>query len=100
MLSLARSLLFASCFAFLTPVMLIAGLFTAATLLAQIPALEVLSQNLGEQMIHFLKIFGSGNWVNGILTIAITSSIVGALFDVYIFFYHQYHRAVHHHPMQ
>lgn len=100
MLSLMRSLLLASCLAFLTPILLIAGVWMALILFGQIPTLALLSQNLGDQMIHFLSIFGSGSWLNGIFVIAVTCSIVGALFDGYIFFYHQYHQAAHHHPMQ
>lgn len=100
MLSLARSLFLASLLAFLTPILLLAGFWTVITLLAQIPVLALLSQNLGNQVVHFLNVFGSGNWLNGILTIALTCGVVGAIFDGYIFFYHQYHRAVHHHPMQ
>ncbi|MBE9099457.1 hypothetical protein [Vacuolonema iberomarrocanum] len=100
MLSLVRSLLLASFLAFLMPILLFAGVWTGLTLLAQIPALTLLSQSLGDQIMHFLNVFGSGNWLSGVLVIAVTCSIVGALFDGYIFFYHQYHQAVHHHPMQ
>lgn len=100
MLSLVRSLLLASFFSFLAPVLLIAGLLGGTILLSHLPGVAPLGHELTHLVLHFLQIFGSGSWAGGMLVIAIACSLVGLLFDAYLVFYHQYHRAVHHHPMQ
>jgi len=100
MMSLVRSLFIASFFSFLVPLLLMAGVLGSMVLVGHLPVIAPIGQGVAQLVLQFFQVFGSGSWLNGMLIIAITCSIVGFLFDAYLVFYHHYHRAVHNHPMQ
>ncbi|RMF63172.1 MAG: hypothetical protein D6742_18270, partial [Cyanobacteria bacterium J069] len=81
--SLLRSLLITGIFSFLVPIVLVGCLLVPLRLLQQIPSLEVMSQAGIAPVVEFLRVFGSGNPLDGMLVIASVCSLVGILFDSY-----------------
>ncbi len=78
-----RSLLLTMIFSFLTPVLLIAGVLISFTLMGCLPYVATVGQFCSHQTLQFLTIFGNGHPLAGGLIIAMTCSLVGALFDTY-----------------
>lgn len=87
--NLLRSLILTGIFSFLTPVAFIGIILTTLLIIGFIPHLGVVGQVGVSQVFSFLSIFGSGSILLGVLTIAITASLVGILFDAYTFYRHQ-----------
>lgn len=84
--NLLRSLLLASIFSFLAPVLLIGTLLAGAATLSYLPYLETIGNDSLEQIINFLRVFGSGSIWRGITVIGLVGSLVGSLFDTYTFY--------------
>ena len=82
---LLRSLLLASIFSFITPMMLIGASWMSFALISHLPSLQTIGQSGIAQIWDFLATFGSGHPWQGCLVIAITCSLVGAMFDTYVF---------------
>jgi hypothetical protein len=87
--NLLRSLLLTSFFSFAAPTLLLGGLLTSLFLLCYVPTLEEIGQFGIEQILDFLATFGSGQPFEGLLVISLTCSLVGALFDAYVFYQQQ-----------
>ncbi len=84
-----RSLLLTSVLSFVTPTVLVGIVLVSLYLVGQIPFIETFSQAGVAQILSFLAVFGNGDAVEGVLTIGLTCSLVGALFDTYAFYRHQ-----------
>jgi len=87
--NLLRSLILTAIFSFLLPIVFIGTIFVVLILLSYIPKLDNIGSAGVEQVTHFLTIFGSGNAVQGALTIAMVASLVGVLFDMSTFYRYQ-----------
>lgn len=84
-----RSLLLTSFFSFATPILLLGGMLGGSSLVGYIPGLQIIGQSGADSIWQFLAIFGSGSPSEGILAIAFTCTLVGALFDTYAFYRYQ-----------
>jgi hypothetical protein len=84
-----RSLILASIFSFLAPVLLIGTILASLVLLGYVPGLEVFAKVGVEQIAAFLKVFGSTSALRGVITIGIACSLVGVLFDAYTLYRYQ-----------
>lgn len=84
--NLLRSLLLAGIFSFLAPVLLVSILLASAAILSYLPYVDAIGATSLEQIGHFLKIFGSGSPLRGVLVIGLVGSLVGMLFDTYTFY--------------
>lgn len=93
--NLLRSLLLTSIFSFLTPVLFLGLLLVSALAISYIPYLDAFGNSSLEQIIHFLKIFGSDSAWRGLTVIGLVGSLVGILFDTYIFYRFQSWRNHH-----
>lgn len=78
-----RSILLTMVLSFLTPILLISLGLISSTMIACLPYLESIGQFSCRQILQFLATFGSGHPLQGGMIIAITCSLVGALFDTY-----------------
>lgn len=87
--NLMRSLLITGIFSFLVPVALVGCLLVPLRLLQEIPSLEIMSQAGIAPVMEFLRVFGSGNPLHGMLVIASVCSLVGILFDSYTLYRHE-----------
>ena len=80
-----RSLLLTSIFSFIAPMMLIGASWTSFALISHLPSLQRIGQSGIAQIWEFLATFGSGHPWQGCFVIAITCTLVGAMFDTYVF---------------
>ena len=80
-----RSVLLTSVLSFVAPILLFGGALVSLSLIAYIPGLEG-SRLWLEQILQFLATFGSGNRFQGLVVISLTCSVVGVLFDTYVFY--------------
>jgi hypothetical protein len=74
---------------FVAPIVLLIVLLLSVFLIGYIPGWENIGQAGTTQLLQFLAVFGSGCPVQGALVIGFTCSLVGALFDTYIFYRYQ-----------
>jgi hypothetical protein len=87
--NLLRSLLITGIFTFLAPALLVGAIWIIFFLIGWFPPLDMISQMGIEQLINFLKVFGSGSAGRGVLIISFVCSLVGILFDTYTFYRYQ-----------
>lgn len=87
--SFLRSLLLTIIFSFIAPMLIVGGGIAAVFLVACIPGLQAVGQAIFEQLLQFLATFGSGSSLRGLFVIALTCTLVGALFDTYAFYRYQ-----------
>lgn len=87
--NLLRSLLLTSFFSFTAPTLLLGGLLISLFLLCYVPSLKEIGQLSIEQVLGFLAILGNGQPFEGLLVIGLTCSLVGTLFDAYVFYQQQ-----------
>ncbi|OCQ97497.1 hypothetical protein BCD67_24605 [Oscillatoriales cyanobacterium USR001] len=80
-----RSLLLASVFSFIAPLLLIGAVLSCFDLISHLPCLQRVGHFGADQILKFLATFGSGSPIEGFLVIGITFSLVGILFDTYAF---------------
>jgi hypothetical protein len=92
--SFLRSLLLTILVSCMAPSLLLGCLFVCIYLLSYLPGLEGFTQFSCDRLLQFLIVFGTGDPWQGVLAIALTCGLVGALFDAYAFY--QYH-SIHHH---
>lgn len=83
---LLRSLLITSILSFLMPVLFLSGLLGCSAVLGYVPHMSEIGHTSLVQMTHFLEIFGSGSVWRGLTIIGLAGSLVGILFDTYIFY--------------
>ena len=87
--SLFVSLLLAALLSFATPIFLVGIALAVLSVVSVVPGFTLFGQTSAIQIREFLAIFGSGGAIQGILTIALTCSIVGTLFDLFNFYRYQ-----------
>ncbi|WP_293096523.1 hypothetical protein [Moorena sp. SIOASIH] len=78
-----RSLVITILLSFMAPVALVIGLLAGFGIIGYIPALTGFGLTATTELLKFLTIFGNGSPIQGVLVIAFTCSLVGALFDLY-----------------
>lgn len=84
-----RSLLLTTVFSFAAPILLIGGIGACLYTIGYLPGMAAISQAGAEQIWSFLATFGSGQPIQGLVAIGLTCSLVGALFDAYVFYWEQ-----------
>ena len=89
--TLLRSLLLTVIISFITPVVLLTGLFSTLWAIGYLPVVDSIAQIGVTDLLKFLTIFGSGSPIEGAIVIGCTCSLVGALFDTYAFYSYQHH---------
>ncbi|MDX2240549.1 MAG: hypothetical protein NW224_07700 [Leptolyngbyaceae cyanobacterium bins.302] len=82
-----RSLLVTSFMSFLAPLVMVGGGVVILALVAYLPGLTSISQILTSQILQFLATFGNGDAISGSVVIGFAFMLVGALFDIYSFYY-------------
>ncbi len=86
---LLRSLILTAILTFLAPLLVLGLFLLPLVLLEQLHGLETMSRYGVAQIVYFLQTFGSGNAMQGALTISLVCSTVGMLFDSYTRYRHQ-----------
>lgn len=89
LLNYLGSLLLTSVFSFSAPILLVGGMLASLFLVGYVPGLEIIGQSTANSIWQFLATFGDGSPREGILAIALTCGLVGALFDTYAFYRYQ-----------
>ncbi len=84
-----RSLLLTIIFSFIAPIFLVGGALLCLSLIGYIPGLQGMTEAIAAPILQFLSTFGSGSPLQGLFVIALTCSLVGALFDTYAFYRYQ-----------
>jgi hypothetical protein len=87
--NLLRSLLLTGIFSFLAPVLLVGVILIFLAIVGHIPWLNAIGRVGVDQVLQFLKVFGSGSAVSGSFVIGVVCSLVGVLFDTYTFYRYQ-----------
>lgn len=83
------SLLLTSIFCFVAPIFLIGIGLSGFGLISFLPSFAAIGQSGLTIIEYFLSTFGSGNPLLGCLAIGITFSLVGILFDSYVWYQKQ-----------
>jgi len=84
-----RSLLLTTVLSFVAPLVLISGIMVSIFLSGYLPGMAGISQAGATIVRNFLATFGSGCPMEGLVTIGLACSFVGALFDTYAFYRNQ-----------
>lgn len=87
--NLLRSLVLTILLSFIAPIVLVITLLATASVISFIPGMEAIGQTGTAQLLLFLTVFGTGSALQGLTTIGVTCSLVGALFDAYAFYRYQ-----------
>ncbi|ELS03414.1 hypothetical protein Xen7305DRAFT_00031380 [Xenococcus sp. PCC 7305] len=87
--SLMTSLFLTATISFALPVTLILLLLGFSFLLGFVPSLLVLGNGINNAILEFLLVFGNGKPLLGMLTIGLTSTVAGILFDIFNFYRYQ-----------
>ncbi|MGF1481513.1 MAG: hypothetical protein ACFB4I_18860 [Cyanophyceae cyanobacterium] len=87
--NLLRSLLLTALLSFAAPTILVGGALATLSLVSCVPGFTASGQAGANQILDFLSVFGSGNSVEGMMTIGLTCSSVGLLFDLFNFYCYQ-----------
>ncbi|MEM9275466.1 MAG: hypothetical protein AAGA80_21240 [Cyanobacteria bacterium P01_F01_bin.143] len=87
--SLLLSLFLTATISFALPVTLILLLLGFSLLVGMVPSFLVLGNSINNAVIEFLLVFGNGKPLVGMITIGLTSTIVGILFDIFNFYRYQ-----------
>lgn len=78
-----RSLLVTSFLSFLLPLAIVGAILMGFSLVGSLPDGSGLGRAGIAGTIDFLKTFGNGNPLEGLLTLGVTCSLVGSLFDAF-----------------
>ena len=84
-----RSLVLTTLLSFVTPIVLLTVLLAGIFVIGHVPGIEAIGQTGTAQLLKFLAVFGTGSPLQGVMIIAFTCSVVGALFDTYAFYRYQ-----------
>ena len=87
--SLLLSLFLTATISFALPVTLILLLLGFSFLVGVVPSFLFLGDSINNAVIEFLMVFGNGKPLVGMITIGLTSTIVGILFDIFNFYRYQ-----------
>jgi hypothetical protein len=88
-----RSLLLTVLISFAAPVAILGISLAGLSISSHFPGIAAIAQLTFQQMLIFLRIFGSGSAIAGLFIIGITCGLVGGLFDTYT--YYQSYRYQH-----
>lgn len=69
--------------------LLVGAVLLSIFLIGYIPGLQGYACAIAQQVLQFLATFGTGSPLHGLVVIALTCSLVGALFDTYAFYRYQ-----------
>lgn len=83
------SLVLTACISFSAPIILGGVLFTVLFAIGYFPGLTEFSRMGACQIIDFLRVFGAGNPIQGIITIGLACGLVGGLFDLFNLYRYQ-----------
>lgn len=83
---LFRSLLLTGLFSFAIPSVFIGGGLTSFYLIRQLPTLRGIGQSGAQLILQFLTTFGNGHPFQGLLIIGMAFSLVGVLFESYLYY--------------
>ena len=83
------SLILAALMSFAAPVILVGGILVVLFVVSYLPGLVEFGSQGAIQVLQFLATFGNGSPLQGMLTLAITVSIVGILLDLLNFYRYQ-----------
>jgi hypothetical protein len=83
------SLILTALISFSAPIILVGIIFTTLFAVSYFPGLIEFGHAGACQVIDFLSIFGSGNPIQGIITIGLTTALVGSLFDLFNLYLYQ-----------
>lgn len=83
------SLLLTAIVSFTLPVALILLLLGFSFLASLFPSLMVSAGNVNHAVLEFLAVFGNGEPIMGVITLGLTSTIAGILFDIFNFYRYQ-----------
>lgn len=83
-----RSLVLSIVLSFVAPMLLVGALLISIFVIGYVPGLQG-SACAAQHVLQFLATFGTGSPVRGLVVIALTCSLVGALFDTYAFYRYQ-----------
>ena len=87
--SLMRSLFLTATISFVLPVTIILFLLGCSFLMSLFPSLMVLGDSVKNALLEFLVVFGNGKPIMGIITLGLTSTMAGILFDIFNFYRYQ-----------
>jgi hypothetical protein len=82
----AHSLLLATAASFMAPMMLLAIACLGLQLWTYLPGIGELGAICNHGIAGFLREFGNGSPIQGVLTISLVCAVVGGLFDTYAFY--------------
>ncbi len=91
-----RSLLLTMLISFTVPVAILGIGLAGLSITSHFPGVALIAQITLQQMLIFLKIFGSGRAMDGLCIIGITCSLVGGLFDTYTYYQNYHYQPVRH----
>ena len=83
------SLVLAAVISFAFPVALILFLLGFSFLASLFPSLMILGNTVNNAVLEFLIVFGNGKPLMGIITLGLTSTLAGILFDIFNFYRYQ-----------
>ena len=83
------SLFLAAVISFVFPVTLILLLLGFSFLASFLPSLMVFGNSINNAVLEFLVVFGNGKPFMGVITLGLTSTIAGILFDIFNFYRYQ-----------
>ena len=83
------SLFLAAVVSFALPVTLILLLLGFSFLASLFPSLMVFGNSINNAILEFLVVFGNGKPIMGIITLGLTSTLAGILFDIFNFYRYQ-----------
>ena len=87
--SLMLSLFLTATISFALPVTLILLLLGCSFLASFFPSLMVVGDSVQNAVLEFLLVFGNGKPFVGLITLGLTSTMAGILFDIFNFFRYQ-----------
>ncbi len=83
------SLILAAIISFAFPVALILLLLGFSFVVSLVPSLMTFGDNLTNAVLEFLMVFGNGKPIMGAVTLGLTSTLAGILFDIFNFYRYQ-----------
>ena len=83
------SLVVAAIISFALPVTLILLILGFSFVASFFPSLMALGDSVNNALLEFLIVFGNGKPIMGVITIGLTSTLAGILFDIFNFYRYQ-----------
>ncbi|BAZ41765.1 hypothetical protein NIES4101_77330 [Calothrix sp. NIES-4101] len=89
LINFLRSLALTIIFSFVAPLIFIGAVLVALSVISYVPGLQNLTGAIANLILQFLATFGGGSSLEGTITIGLTCSFVGVLFDTYVHYRYQ-----------